>query len=76
MFMKKKYLALVLAASMVMSTLAACGGSGSNTQEPAASEAESTADASEEATPEESVEESEEAEGGEAASSAHGPGSI
>lgn len=73
--MKKKYLALVLAASMVMSTLAACGGSGSNTQEPAASEAESTADASEEATPEESVEESEEAEGGEAASSAHGPSS-
>lgn len=72
--MKKKYLAFVLAASMVMSTLAACGGSGSNTQEPAASEAESTAEASDEQAPEESAEESEAEEGGEV-STAHGPSS-
>lgn len=69
--MKKKYLALVLAASMVMSTLMACGGSGS-TQEPASSAAEAADDTAEDAAPEESVADAEE--GGEA-STAHGPSS-
>ena len=50
--MKKKYLALALAASLVVSTLAGCGSKGNTTESPAAP-AETTAESSADTSAEE-----------------------
>ena len=65
--MKKKYLALALAASLVVSTLAGCGSKGNTTESPAAP-AETTAESSADTSAEESTT-------ADAGSAAHGPSS-
>ena len=55
--MKKKYLALALAASLVVSTLAGCGSKGNTTESPAAP-AETTAETTAESSADTSAEES------------------